>query len=212
MKNIHTISALVIFCIFNGSAQANSLLGDKDGFGIGLVEGDIRPESEGFFDMRDPADPYFTDSYPVSQPGLYNFNYTHSFSMPSTPVTEAHLNLFTLGIQDGDDQIEGSDPDILLYIDGMEIPNAFDDIDQFDWFSEYGWTSIASLVTIDIPSNLLSALDDGNATLRFEIKQYGSHPGKDAFAIDYSELIIIPEPATISLLAIGAFLAGRKRK
>ena len=212
MKKVHICSVLISFCILCGSVQAISLLGDKDGFGIGLEEGDLRSESGGFFDMRDSADPDFTDSYPVSYAGNYNFSYTHSFSMSSTPATEAHLNLFTLGIQDGDDQIEDSDPDILLYIDGMEVPNAFDNIDQFDWFPEHGWTSIASLVTIDIPSNLLPAFDDGNATLRFEIKQYGSHPGKDAFAIDYSELIIIPEPTTLSLLTLGAFFAGRRRK
>ena len=210
MKNIFGVLMLTVFCC--GLSQANSLLGDKDGFGMGLLEGDIRSAGSSEFDMREADDPYFTDVWPASSGvGSYTFSYTHSFPVPPIQITEAELKLFTLGIQDGDTQVFGSNTDVLLFIDNMEVLHAFDNIDQFDNYPGIGWAESASIVTIDIPSAMLNAFDDGIVTIKFEVKQLGTAVSIDGFAIDYSELIFVPEPATLLLLALGG-LTLRRRK
>ena len=96
------------------STTVVSLLGDRDGLGFGLAEGNTR--SGGLFDNRGSGDPFFTDVYPV--PGTYSprltvFSYEHQFVVPSgLNLVSASLNLFTLGIQDGDSQVSGGDTDI----------------------------------------------------------------------------------------------------
>jgi hypothetical protein len=171
----------------SGQVSRSNLLGDKDGFGLGLKEGDIRV---GFFDEREARDPFFTDVVPVPTEGDFpsiNFSYTHSGVVPGS---SAELRMLTYGIQDGDSQVTGSNTDIRLFLDGEEIPGAFDDVDQFDRFPEVGWAGIVGLVTIEIPPNLINLFSDGEVEVKFEVNQLGTGSSIDAFAIDYSELIM----------------------
>jgi hypothetical protein len=63
-----------------------------------------------------------------------------------------------------------------------EIPNAFDQLDQFDFMNGN---------EIEIPTNLLSAFHDGKVKVRIEILQLNtSSESFDGFAIDYCELEI----------------------
>ncbi|MCH8331346.1 MAG: DUF4382 domain-containing protein [Bacteroidetes bacterium] len=176
---------------FNDPKSPTSILGDKDGFGLGLKEGDIRPVSLGFFDNREIDDPLFTDVEPVPTVGTFpslSFSYTHTFAVPPEGIIRANLRMLTTGIQDGDTQVFGSDTDLRLFLDGVEVPGAFDDVDQFDFFAGVGFAEIVGLVSIEIPGGLLPLLSDGEVVVRIEINQLGTAPSFDAFAIDFSEL------------------------
>ena len=166
-----------------------SLVGDKDGFGVGLTEGEQRSASLGFFDNRETDDPPFTDSLPAP----FDFTFLHAYRLPSgaSPV-RATLSLFTLGVQDGDTQVVGSEQDIRLFIDGFEVTGAFDAVDQFSYDGSQ-FVETAGLVTVPIPEALLYLFASGGGSdVRILILQVAESPstGTDAIAIDYSELII----------------------
>jgi hypothetical protein len=52
----------------------------------------------------------------------------------------AYFDWLTLGIQDGDLQVAGGDNDIRLFLDGVEVPRAFDFLGE-----------IAGSVSINVP-------------------------------------------------------------
>jgi hypothetical protein len=162
------------------------LVGDQDGFGMDLVVGDKRPTSpDPYFDNREGGDPSFTDVMPAS----VDFTYTHAFPVPAgMTVSSATLRWLTLGIQDGDSEVTGSDTDIRLYLDGAEVAGAFDEVDQFELI-EGEWVEIVGLVEIPLTGLILDEFLDGEVDVRIEITQLGS-TGPDAIAIDYSELVV----------------------
>lgn len=160
-----------------------SLVGDKDGFGLGLQEGDFYTSESGFFDKRN-ADPMFTDVYPMDD----SITYTHTFDTLGR-IQSAYFTFLTLGIQDGDTQVPGSDVDERMYINGKEIIGAFDDVDQFAYVDS-NWAGIVGTVKVFVPSELFSELDTGVVDVEIEIMQYGESQSIDAIAIDYSELVI----------------------
>lgn len=169
------------------------LLGDKDGFGKGFKDGyglSLPGGTSLPLDWRN-NDPSFTDVYPADiAPGgntTHRIQYTMEFTPPSA-IGSARIRLHTLGIQNGDAQVHGSDTDIKLFMDGQEIPQAFDAVDQFDLI-DGSWSDFVGPVEIAIPNHLLYLLNDGKADFRWEIHQ--TVPGMqsfDAFAIDYIEL------------------------
>jgi len=168
----------------SGTFVIGRAAGDRDGFGLGLVEGDTW---KGFFDEREGGDPAFTDHMPAGQ----DFTWSLGYPVPTgAQVTGGELVLFTLGVQDGDSQVVGSDTDIRLYVDGVEVAGAFDTVDQFDWIGGQ-WTSIAGKVVIPIPEAVLPTLADGSASVRIEILQLGTAPSTDAIAIDYALLQMV---------------------
>jgi len=171
------------------------LLGDKDGFGVNLkpnqpfefVAGTALP-----IDFRDAGESYFTDIYPADMGNstfpIHEISYLHEFEKPLQKIASARLNFFTFGIQDGDTQVYGSETDIRLFLDNIEIPEAFDKVDQFG-FVNGKWSSFASLVQIEVPQELLYQLLDGKIDVRWEILQLNPDcESFDGFAIDYSEL------------------------
>jgi hypothetical protein len=187
-------SAPAIGVVPSGTAPRTtvvSLLGDRDGLGFGLAEGNTR--SGGLFDNRGSGDPFFTDVYPV--PGTYSprltvFSYEHQFVVPGGKnLLSASLNLFTLGIQDGDSQVFGGDTDIRVLLDGVPVPGALDAVDQFD-SSPTGFVEIAGSVAINVPPALFRLFADGTVVVTFETHALGSHDGLDAYAIDFSQLTL----------------------
>jgi len=185
----------------------SSLLGDKDGFGLGLQAGDERSAASGGFDHRTASDPDFTDSYPVLYPCTADFSYAHSFSLPG-PIVAARLDLLTLGVQDGDSQVYGSDKEIRVFIDGVEIPGALDSVDQF-YHNGTEWVETVGVVSLAIPSDLLIYLEDGEVEVSFVNRDLLNPTTHDAFAIDYSELVIetVETPATFRVASIGQVFA-----
>lgn len=174
-------------------ACTTALLGDKDGFGQGFKDGYslYLPGGTSLPLTWQNNDPLFTDIYPADIAPNGNTTHQIQFTMDYTPpsaIGSARIRLNTLGIQDGDEQVCGSDTDIKLFIDGQEIPHAFDAVDQFDNM-DGRWSDFAGQVEIAVPGNLLHLLKDGKVELRWEILQ--KVPGMqsyDAFAIDYIEL------------------------
>ena len=131
-------------------------------------------------------------------------------------LVSASLNLFTLGIQDGDSQVSGGDTDIRL-LDGVPVPGALDAVDQFDG-SPTGFVEIAGSVAINVPPGLLRLFADGTVVVTFETHALGSHDGLDAYAIDFSQLTLryqAPPPvpryqASVNSTHPGGAVRGRK--
>jgi len=169
------------------------LLGDKDGFGMGRGEGAIAPSPQNF-DNREADDPFFTDVWSVPWVGTFpsgSISYTHTWASSSEiPIGRATLSLLTQGIQDGDSQVVGRDQDLRLFIDNVEVPKAFDEIDQFDFFPGIGYAEIVGLVQIEIPEDLFPLLADSQAEIRIESHSSGPSAGLDGIAIDYSEFSV----------------------
>ena len=200
-------SCIAAYAVHADTQFTRSLLGDKDGFGLGLQAGDERSAGSGSFDERTASDPDFTDSYPVLYPCTADFSYVHSFSLPGT-IVAARLDLLTLGVQDGDSQVYGSDKEIRVFIDGAEIPGALDSVDQF-YHNGTEWVATVGAVSLTIPPDLLVNLGDGEVEVAFENRDLLNPATYDAFAIDYSELVIetVDTPATFRVTSIGQVLA-----
>lgn len=201
--------ALAVAFLFSCSEQESTpweatcmtfLLGDKDGFGWGLSEGEpwMLPGGTALpIDYRSSEDPAFTDIYPadITDNGMttHQIEYTLNFINPPNAITGALLRFSTVGIQDGDAQVVGSDTDVTLYVDDHEVPNAFDQLDQFD-FIDGNWADFASTHVVEIPNNLFSSFRDGKVVVRMEILNLNSNSQSfDGFAIDYCELNICVE-------------------
>jgi hypothetical protein len=172
-------------CDGAGTCGSYEVLGDKDGFGQGLSEGDTTPVSAPYFnfDLRSASDPFFTDVRPLAVP----FTYTHVFVPPLSTHTHRELRMLTLGIQDGDNQVVGRDMDVRLFLDNVEVPGAFDSVDQFEFIGGV-WSAIVGYVTIEIPSSHDSLLADGQVEIRLEVEDSGTPQSGVGFAIDYSEI------------------------
>gem|GEM_PF-6225033 len=176
------------------------LLGDKDGFGIGLSEGEpwVLPGGTALpIDYRSSGDPVFTDIYPAdmaeSEMPSHQIVFTINFKKPSPSIASATLRFSTAGIQDGDAQVVGSDTDVKLYVDDHEIPNAFDQLDQFDFIDGH-WADFSSTHELEISNSLLPVFRDGKVVVRMEILNLNPDSQSfDGFAIDYCELSICVE-------------------
>ena len=120
-----------------------------------------------------------------------SISYEHSFDLAGQPVVSATLTLFTLGVQDGDTQVSGSNTDIRLFLDNVELPGAFDSVDQFT-FDGLEFVETAGTVSLTIPDSHFGLLSDGVLEVTILVLQLGTAPSTDAIAIDYSELLIEP--------------------
>jgi hypothetical protein len=165
--------------------SSTSSIGDFDGCGIGLDQGEmwLTNSIEALaFDYRD-YDPGFTDVFPAAIDGV--INYVHFFEAPLDTVTNANFTFWTLGIEDSSLQ----EVDIKLYIDGDEIVGAFDNINQVTNYNDR-WIQTYDGYKIDIPFSLLHHLQDGEVEVRWEVVQLGTDQITDDFAIDTSSLLV----------------------
>jgi hypothetical protein len=171
-----------------------SLAGDRDGFGLGIAAGGSRPVSAGFFDRREESDPPFTDARPVLVANPRDFEYEHRFEppipAPDGRAVAAALRLFTLGVQDGDQDVAGSDKDLRIFLDGVEVAGAFDAVDQFAVDEGGVAVEMAGDVEIAIPASVLALLEDGRVAVRLTNTDLLRPEAGDAFAIDFSELVV----------------------
>jgi hypothetical protein len=180
------------FCFFSSAAEElHFVLGDADGFGLGLGlgDGEERPASGGFFDARDEGDLSFTDARPAEPSRMRDCSSDYRFGTADRTIVGASLRLLTLGVHDGDFDVAGSDKDLRLFLDGVEIAGAFDDVDQFVFFDKEP-IELVGLVEIAIPEDTLRVLFDGHVEVRMRNTDLERRSSGDAFAIDYSELVI----------------------
>lgn len=170
------------------------LLGDRDGFGAGLLPGQAFHIPAGTalpIDFRTVTDLLFTDIYPAdmccgTEPAR-QFEFVINFDASTATLKKSTLRFLTIGIQDGDSQVYNSSTDIRVFVDDVEIAGALDAVDQFD-FLDGQWVGFVGHVEIEIPANMLYLVADGHVVVRWEIHQLIGGANYDAFAIDYCEL------------------------
>lgn len=171
-----------------GSARAavvTSLIGDKDGFGLGIA-----PNAVFDWSLVGAGDGDGTDVWRFGAQ-----NWTHTYVLPAGAVAAASLEIFH-----GGDGSTGSGP-ATVSIDGTGIGNltiAFD----FGVFS-----NAARLDVLDL-SSVLGALD-GSTPITVTVD------AGDGWVLDYSELRIttrdIPEPSMLALVGIALAGLGLRR-
>ena len=168
------------------TTQRISYVGDADGIGIGLKDKemwDLDTAGPLPIDYRQDNDPEFTDIYPATANG--EIMYVHTFEPPLDTVRKAHFAIGILGIEDS----SFSELDIKFYFEGVEIYDAFDNVNQVinvanKSYETYGYYQI------NLNTALLHHLQDGEVEVRWEIVKSDKNIVNDYFAIDYSVLVV----------------------
>ena len=168
-------------------------LGDIDGFGIDLLPGELwNPDSlmtSQPIDFRDENDPYFTDIYPATENGI--IEYIHSFEIKGTGnIIALSLGLRTIGIQDGEHIDSLGNVDIKLFLDDIEIVNAFEGEFQFELVDNQWIHKVSDVSFSPYNSQFKNLLVDGELIVRIEIVPSSLSNELIDFAIDYSILYI----------------------
>jgi hypothetical protein len=145
---------------FSEICSCSSTVGDDDKFGIckcGSTTSDI--DVNGVFDSWNKEDK----------------SWTHTFtSVPEGRIVEAVLTIKVDNVMDG----MNDGHDLQLFVDGVEVPNAFDNIISPENIYE------VSPIEFNLEPALFEQLSDGKA--RISIKNLGTP--KNSFAIDYARL------------------------
>ncbi len=206
--------ALVLEASEAHSLTVTSLVGDKDGFGIGIPIGDDFPDILAF--TPGVGDPAGTDvavvgsSYTPALPHPSGANarpetLTHVFTLPAG-LTISAVSL-ALAVGDVDDGPLAAIDD-RLWVDGVEVAGAFDDVNQLILGAAGG----SGLVSFALDPSFFPLLLDGELeVLVDEIDNLTTDPAQaEIFAIDYSEVTITltPEPGTLALVGLGVLALG----
>jgi hypothetical protein len=190
MKLRTALGALAIstLAIANANAAVGvvSLVGDKDGLGIGVTNG------EGFdfnLILAEPPDVQFTDFWWTG-----DLDIVHDYKLP-TSFTSASLELFSGG--------QGLGGPSSVYLNGVFVGDLTLGEGVGPLYN-YAWKD-----TFDLTPHL--ALLTGHDTVEI----HTADP-LDSWALDYSQITIsaVPEPSTYALMALGAAgigLALRRR-
>jgi hypothetical protein len=190
MKNTQImLTALIAFfvacVIVNADVVLTDLYGDKDGFGIGVPDGDT-------FDWMavGPSDGDGTDQW---RTGNYSWLHTYNISSLDGPIVEASLELF----HGGDGQFAPSE----VFVNGISV-GLLTVADGIALGANYAFLDI-----IDLTPAITSLGGSDNISVSVSA-------GGDGWVLDYSELTIksIPEPASLGLLALvsgGIFFTRR---
>lgn len=176
MRSALVRSASVLTLSAAAAAQCDvvSLAGDKDTFGTGKPLGATSSVAEmvgegSFFDDH--------------RSGV--FAWTHTFTPPVQP-TAMTLTVSTIDVEDdgAGDGLGGAPYDTRLFVDGDEVPGAFDDVFTIDGNGFFQFTP--NVVVFDLTPWVSSAADGV-----IEIVLNSNAGSKnDAIAIDFAELVV----------------------
>jgi|GEM_PF-3576219 len=205
------IATVCVFSIGNSQRAAaitfTSIAGDQDCFGsnaapcnFASVNSITRELDDGDFDFFDTRD----------------FNWTHD-ALPTGDITSAILMITTLDVEDnGAGDGDGGGPfDSRLFIDGMEVVGAFDDVFTPDGSAD---TLLpVNTTTFNLDPSFFAAFADGEINV---VLRSSSGTRIDAIAVDFAKLELTfastPEPSTLlglgTLALAGGTLLRRKRK
>ena len=176
-----------------------SMVGDKDGFGLGLVCGDPTEDMNLF--TPGPEDPLGTDQamvlaweacpHPNVPLGICPaVALVHQYeSIPVDKIVSATLELCTADI---DNVMYPYDE--RLFLDGIEVAGAFDDVDQY----VSGLAGKSGLVTFELAPSLFHVLADGRVEVLIDEDRTAAHwSHANGIGIDYSELTIVYEAPVV---------------
>jgi hypothetical protein len=212
MRTTHLATAAALLLLTAGAASGSVMtttLGDMDGFGWGLTQGQSLPVFP--FNLRESDDPAFTD---FGAAGETNATFTFAYSSFVGTINSATLVFGLSGMEDYRSDTPGAVYDDRLYLDTVEIAGAFDN--DYTGIRKYG------IVNLAIPSSLFSLLLDGTAGFFFDGWPAGTsgapRPG-DQVSFDYVTLEIdysppaatAPLPPSLAIASIGALLVSLTR-
>jgi hypothetical protein len=216
------IALLTTYIVAASPIVLTSIVGDADALGTGTLPGGTLPN--GPFDNRSAAELLASDGAQLTDLATHtggfvgDATFTHSFAPGAgRVVVAAVLELGIGGLQSND-----TDPDTFtlgedaLFVNGLWITEAFAGVNQGS--REYG------ILTIPLPGHALAFLSGGEARVFIDLNSnagVGPSSRTEPVFYDYSKLTIttvsedqlVPEPTSVSLLAVGAaMLLFRKRR
>ncbi len=168
------------------------VIGDNDGFGFGIADGaDLNSSSEFAsleFDNRTETDPEFTDfGDKLLEVGPLSWSF--AFDVGYREISGVTLMIDMAGIQDA---VPGSceHVDDELWVDGIEVPGAFDGMN----LGTYG----TALITFDLATivpEILPSAADGMLEFTFDLDRTQTLPDfcVEYFSIDFTSLTIFAD-------------------
>jgi hypothetical protein len=187
------------------AAVMTMTLGDKDGLGFSLTPGQTVPTLP--FDNRTASDPTFTDFATAGETNAY---FTFTFTPIEGTINSIDLEFGLSGIEDAHNDSGQPDWNDRLFVDTVEVANAFDT--AYTGWNKYG------VIHEGVPSDLFGLVADGTAAFFFDGQplglpsngrpRLGDQVSFDyvTLTVDYTEPVSLPVPPT-ALLVLAGLLA-----